>query len=121
MLRVEVSMSNSLGQRIHGLRGEARDAAIGEVVLRWKSSGASKSSFCKAEGIATVTLGRWLRRLEVVKAVDPKPVLVEVGRREGRVPDGYAVSLPSGVEIRVPTGFRDEDLIRLLGVLTTAC
>ena len=121
MLTLEVSMSDSLGQRIQRLRGEERDAAIREVVSRWKVSGSSKVAFCKAEGIATVTLGRWLRRLEVERAVEHAPVLVEVGRREGPVRDAYEVVLPGGAQVHVPAGFRSEDLSRLLGVLTAAC
>ena len=121
MLPAEVSMSDSLGRRIRGLRGEERTAAIEEVVSRWRASGSSKVSFCKAEGIATVTLGRWLRKLEAGKAAVRAPVLVEVGRRERRVRDGYELVLPGGVEVRVPTGFSDEDLARLLRVLVATC
>ncbi len=121
MLTLEVSMSDGLGKRIQRLRGEERETAIREVVSRWRSSGSSKVAFCKAEGIATVTLTRWLRRLEVVRGVDRAPVLVEVGRREDPVRDAYEVILSGGAQVRVPAGFRAEDLSRLLGVLTAAC
>lgn len=121
MLTPEVSMSDSLGKRIWRLRGEERTAAIEEVVSRWRASGASKASFCKAEGIATVTLGRWLRKLDAQSAVERTPVLVEVGRHERPVREGYEVVLPGGVEVRVPSGFGAEDLSRLLRVLIATC
>jgi hypothetical protein len=121
MLPPEVSMSDGLGKRIQRLRGAERAAAIDEVIARWRASGTSKASFCREAGIATVTLGRWLRKLEVERAVERSPVLVEVGRRERPVRDGYEVVLPGGVEVRVPAGFSDEDLARLLRVLVTAC
>jgi hypothetical protein len=68
-----------------------------------------------------VTLGRWLARVEVKKAVERAPVLVEVSRHEGAARDDYEVVLPGGARVRVPAGFRAEDLSRLLGVLTAAC
>ena len=114
-------MSDSLGQRIQRLRGAERDAAIEEVVSRWRSSDSSKVAFCKAEGIATVTLGRWLRKGQAEEAAERAPVLVEVGRRERPVLGEYEVVLPSGVEVRVPAGFGDEDLARLLRALIATC
>ena len=115
-------MSESLGNRMKALRGEARLAAIGEVVSQWRASGKSQTAFCGEVGIATVTLGRWLRRLEVARA--PKvsePVLVEVGVHESPGGDGYEVLLPGRATGRVPANFREGDLARLLGVLSAAC
>jgi predicted DNA-binding transcriptional regulator AlpA len=33
---------------------------VGEVLARWRAAGTSKAAFCRAEGIASVTLSRWL-------------------------------------------------------------
>ena len=112
----------SLGKRMQGLRGEARLGAIGEVVSRWRESGKSQAAFCREVGIATVTLGRWLRKLEVAKARKPsEPVLVELGVHENDGDDAFEVMLADGIWIRVPVGFRDSELSRLLGVLSSAC
>jgi len=103
------------------LRGAERQAALRDVVARWRASGKSQTAFCREAGIATVTLTRWLRRLEGEKAVERGPVLVEVGRRAGPVRDAYEVTLPGGTRVRVPVDFRREDLVRLLGVLSATC
>ena len=115
-------MSDSLGKRIQRLRGTARVDAIREVVSRWEASRSSRVSFCKAEGIATVTLGRWIRELQTGESRRRKrPVLVEVGLHGGVSAASYEVVLPVGVTVRVPVGFREEDLIKLLGVVASAC
>ena len=111
----------SLGERMQRLRGAARLAAIGEVVSQWRASGQSQTAFCREAGIATVTLGRWLRRLESAKAADSAdPVLVEIGVRKGTgIHDGYQVVLPGGAHVRVPADFREQDLTRLLRALSS--
>ena len=112
----------SLGKRMQTLRGEARLAAIGEVVARWRESGQSQAAFCREVGIATVTLGRWVRQLEAAKAPkSSEPVLVELGVHENGADDAFEVMLADGVWIRVPAGFRDSELTRLLGVLSSSC
>ena len=114
-------MSESLGKRMRGLRGEARLTAIRDVVSQWRASGQSQAAFCREVGIATVTLGRWLRRLEV-EGRGGAPVLVEVDLPDhGGNGDGYEVVLESGIWVGIPAGFRGDDLSRLLRVLTEAC
>ncbi len=115
-------MSESLGKRMQGLRGEARLTAIGEVVAQWRASGKSQTAFCREAGMAPVTLSRWLRKLEAHK--QPKeqaPVLVELGVDDAEDREGYEVMLPDGTWLRVPVDFRETDLARLLGVLSSAC
>jgi hypothetical protein len=118
-----MSDAERLGQRMRGLRGEARLKAIGEVVSRWRASGRSQAAFCSEIGIATVTLGRWLRRLEAARAPrDPgEPVLVEIGKAQRDGEGAFEVVLPAGTRVRVPVDFRAGDLSRLLGVLSSAC
>ncbi len=114
-------MSESLGKRMRGLRGDARLTAIRDVVSQWRATGQSQAAFCREVGIATVTLGRWLRRLEVERK-SGEPVLVEVDLPDPRGNgDGYEVVLESGIWVGIPAGFRDDDLARLLRALTTAC
>jgi len=112
----------SLGRRMQGLRGDARLAAIGEIVSQWRESGRSQAAFSREIGIAPVTLGRWIRRLEAAKAPAPKgPVLVELGVRESPGDAAFEVVLTDGIRLLVPAGFRDGDLTRLLGVLSSSC
>ena len=111
-----------LGMRMRGLRGETRLEAIGGVVARWRESGKSRAAFCREVGIATVTLGRWVRQLEAARAAGSnEPVFVEVDIPEPPDRDLFEVVLPSGSRVRVPAGFREEDLARLLGVLSAPC
>jgi transcriptional regulator with XRE-family HTH domain len=122
-MQQEAVAGEGLGTRIRALRGAARISAIREVVSQWRSSGKSQASFCRETGIATVTLARWLRQLEAHKPPSEQaPVLVEVGSAAGREPDdAYEVVLRGGTWLRVPAGFRDADLGRLLAVLSSAC
>jgi hypothetical protein len=108
------------GRQVQRLRGEARERAVREVLARWGASELSQAAFCRREGIASVTLSRWLaefgsasrRRSGAAGFVE---ALVRVGAR-----GGFEVLLPSGVRVQVPAGFDGDDLTRLLGVLS-AC
>lgn len=114
--------SGSLGRRIRALRGDARLAAISEVVSQWRESGKSQASYCRDVGIASVTLGRWLRQVEAAKASDvDEPVLVELGAHAIASESIFEVVLPAGVRLRVPAGFRDGDLTRLLSIISASC
>jgi len=116
------SAVGSLGHRIRGLRGETRLDAIKEVVARWRASGKSRTAFCREVGIATVTLARWIRRLDASQAEAPSgPVLVEIDVQKHHGRDPFEVVLSNGTRVRVPAGFVEEELARLLGVLAAAC
>jgi len=97
-----MSDTSNLGKRMRALRGEARLVAIGEVVSQWRTSGRSQAAFCRDVGIATVTLGRWLRQLEANRKPPAKsPVFVELGVADAADQDGYEVVLPGGTRLRV--------------------
>lgn len=110
-----------LARRMQGLRGEARLEALGEVVAQWRASGKSRAAFCREVGIAAVTLSRWLRKVDSNRAAEATPVFVEVGTHEPRNRDIFEVQLSNGTRVRVPAGFVEGDLVRLLGVLATVC
>lgn len=115
-------MSESLGKRIHGLRGAARLTAIGEVVSQWRASGTSRAAFCREVGIAPVTLGRWIGRLEAANGEQGTgPVFVELDAPRRRAAEPFEIVLSSGSIVRVPAGFAGDDLSRLLDVLSTTC
>jgi len=109
--------------RFQGLRGEARARAVGEVLARWRVATSSKAAFCRAEGIASVTLSRWLAEFGVPPAgPDTAPtrfVDVVLGSRGPASPPPFAVTLRSGVRVRIPAGFDHGDLARLLSALAS--
>ena len=74
-----------------------------------------------AYGIATVTLTRWVRQLDASRASEAAPVLVEVGTHERPDRDVFEVVLAKGTRVRVPAGFAEADLARLLDVVIAAC
>jgi len=121
---LEVGMQTSdRGKRIQRLRGEARERAVREILARWDASDLSKAAFCRREGIASVTLTRWLRRFGSGSRQPRgrRGVFVEVRPAQVTRAVGFEVALPGGVTLRVPLGFEDADLSRLLQVLRPTC
>jgi len=115
-------MAKSLGARMHALRGEARVKALGEIVAAWRASGKSQGAFSREVGVASVTLGRWSREVEVDNQVEHQaPVFVKLGSDDDEQREGYEVRLSGGTHVRVPAGFREPDLVRLLRVLSSTC
>jgi hypothetical protein len=93
------------------------------VLARWGASSEGKGAFCRREGIASVTLTRWLRRFGSGSRQPRgrRGVFVEVRPAEVTRAAGFEVALPGGVTVRVPVGFEDADLSRLLQVLRPTC
>lgn len=84
--------------------------------------GASRAAFCREVGIAPVTLGRWIGRLEAANGEQGTgPVFVELDARRRRAAEPFEIVLSSGSIVRVPAGFAGDDLSRLLDVLSTTC
>lgn len=107
---------------MRSLRGEVRLKAIREVVVAWRASEKSQAAFSRGLGVASVTLGRWAREVEPSSSVEHEaPVFVELGSGADDDRDGYEVRLPGGTHVRVPAGFREPDLVRLLRVLSSTC
>lgn len=107
--------------RTQRLRGEARARAAREMLTRWSASELSKAAFCRREGIASVTLTRWLAEFgasagRVRRQEPPRFVEALVG---GPAPGGFEILLPSGVRVQVPAGFDAGDLARIVGVLSS--
>jgi hypothetical protein len=97
---------SSRGEEFRRLRGAARERAARVILARWEGSELSKAAFCRQEGIASVTLTRWLTEFG---AGAKRPTTSGPGFVEA-VWSGVAdavleVVLPTGVRVRVPRGF----------------
>ena len=103
----------SLGVRVRRLRGEARRREIERVVALWRSSGSSQSRFCAEQGISTQTLRRWRTSLDV-EAQRSKPAFIEV--KAPRAEMMYEIVLASGACVRIPAGFDEGEVTRLLRI-----
>lgn len=112
----------SLGRRVKALRGEARQKEIAAIVSEHEASHLSAAAFCELKGIARVTLGRWKQELRAAsrRQAGSSPQFVEV-RTSPRAATGYEVTLPGGASLRVPSGFDEAELGRLLSVLRATC
>jgi hypothetical protein len=96
-------------------RAEAADL-LGE----WQASGARMSDWCRARGLNWYSLNAYRGR--GVVPVDPEPQFVELTLATPPVmtaPGRYHVRL-DGIEVEVDDNFREDTLVRLLGVLA-AC
>ena len=108
-------MSNeSLGRRVGHLRGEARRCEIERVLLLWEGADQSGVHFCREQGISTQTLRRWLEEFggRARRKRSATPAFIEV--QAPHADHLYEIVLPSGASVRVPAGFDDTDLARLL-------
>ena len=87
------------------------------LLVEWRASGASRTAFCKAQGISWKTLGDWSARLDAPDSTVPTSFAdVEV------VPDPAAWPLVlelagSGHRVHVPPAFDVASLRRLVGAL----
>jgi hypothetical protein len=95
---------------------------------RWAKSGLGPGDFAKQEGVSVSTLYRWARRLalgpvrrgrgrpRVQPSVIPVVVKPDASPLLGPTPQ-LEVLLRSGDVIRVPRGFDDDTLVRVVRVL----
>ena len=92
----------------------------GVVLERLSASGLSVREFAEAEGLDPQRLYRWRAQIGVASA----PAFVEIARTPSSTPR-VEVVLGSGHVVRVPDGFSEETLRRVMAVLaeerTRAC
>ena len=108
------------GRMIRPLRGSERERAVREVLSRWREGGGTKVAFCRREGIACVTLARWLREFPARRG-DPagsRPRFVEAVLPL-TPPAPFEVVLATGQRVCVPHGFDEQDLARLVRALSS--
>jgi len=104
-----------------------------EHIHSWEGSGQTQTAFCRERGLSVSAFGWWkgeLKRRQALKGTEEGRlgtgslfVPVHVGAPDFRFEAGERVEvvLPSGHVLRVPTGFEDASLIRLLDVLESRC
>ena len=106
------------------------------VLEDWRASGLSRAAFCRRRGINYHTLGQWKSRIEAHAtrsrgATQGTSEFVEVNlptsgsssqkNRDRNVRENdYEIVLTSGRSVRVPPGFEEADLTRLIRV-TESC
>ena len=106
------------GRVIGKLRGAVRESAVREVISRWRAWDGSKADFCRREGISPISLGRWLAEFPAPRAgaALAPPRFVEAVL-DDLAPQPFEVLLPTGARVRVPPGFDETELRRLLTVV----
>ena len=100
-------------------------------VDRWKASGLSGPAFAAQLGCSAQSLYAWRDRLSVDTprledngSTDVSPLTLDSFaevRPEGFVfsKEGFEMTLPSGVQVRVPVDFDSEALLKLIRILET--
>ena len=88
------------------------------------SSGLSMAEYAHELGVAPATLHQWKRRLSADDEAEfetPRSTdLIEVEMADAMPDDSgapFVVRLGGGRQVEVPTWYRDEDLLRLVGLL----
>lgn len=88
------------------------------VLARWKRSGLSVRTFCRAEGLNQGTFYWWRRELK--RRDQPKPAFLPVRILPERVESssgGIEVVLANGRSVRVRAGFDPQTLVRVVELL----
>ena len=99
------------------------------VFARFEESGLTLRAFGRREGVSYTTLQYWRRKFrdeaeEVRGRSEGKPVWARVDVVPDPVPDevrstGFDVWLANGVTLEVPHDFDEDELRRLVGVLSS--
>ena len=89
-----------------------------DAVEQWEGSGLSIARYCRREGLALSTFTLWKRRLASDGRSSLIPVEVVIDD-QGMSNVPFEVVLRSGHVVRVPPGFDDASLSRLVAILET--
>jgi hypothetical protein len=101
---------------------------VAAILERYRASGRTQRAFAEAEGVPLSTLTFWLGRRGQVERAGKAPGsrLVAVRLRAeaaplAEPPEGFELTLPHGIEVRVPASFAEEALRRLLRACGISC
>jgi|SRR5271166_3475780 len=98
--------------------GGSREPYWRMVLTRWKRSGLSVRTFCRAEGLHQGTFYWWRRELK--RRDQPKPAFLPVRILHERAEPsrgGIEVVLANGRLVRVGAGFDPQTLVRVVELL----
>jgi hypothetical protein len=97
----------------------SREGFYRELLIEQAGSGLSLRSFAESKGIKPATFYVWSRRLRIrERAVSSGPAMLPVHVLPRPPSRGcFEVTLVSGRELRVPSGFDEGELARLVAVL----
>ena len=106
------------------------------VLRQWQASGMNRAAFCRLRDISYHTLSRWKGRIDAGRGDDAprkRPPFVEVqvpaeacstshssmGHSSSGVEctGAYEIALAGGRLLRIPPGFDDRDVARLIAVV----
>lgn len=123
-------MRNTRSENKAGSRRQRSAAEADGILGRYAESGLTQRVFAREAGIGVSTLQYWLRRKARMgmkghrrKAGSPQTLskvsLLEVelageARGERRAREGYEIAWAEGMRLRVPSGFQEEEVRRLL-------
>jgi transposase-like protein len=96
------------------------------VLEQWRASEMSRAAFCRRQGINYHTLSQWKSRIEADRggrskrngnAQARRPRFVEVTVPTASAPAAaYEITLAGGRSLKVPPGFDESDVARLIAV-----
>jgi transposase len=98
--------------------GGSREPYWRMVLARWKRSGLSVRTFCRAEGLNQGTFYWWRRELN--RRDQPQPAFLPVRilpERAEPCSGGIEVVLANGRSVRVGAGFDPQTLVRVVELL----
>jgi transposase-like protein len=130
-------MRNTRSENKAGSRRRRSAVEADEILERYAESGLTQRVFAREAGIGVSTLQYWLRRKAQMgmkghrrKTGSPQALskvsLLEVElagevrgevRGERRVREGYEIEWAEGMRLRLPSGFREEEVRRLLWMI----
>ena len=98
---------------------------IRQLLDQYEVSGVTQREFAARSGVAYSTFTSWLRKARALASVAPSPQWIEappVCQTPGPASNGgFVLEWPQGLRLRVPVGFDDADLGRLLERIATSC
>ncbi len=107
------------GTRQIAKRGYWRESDARALIEAWRSSGETLTRFAQRNGVERGRLTRWSKRLEGTAPMVLHPVRLVADSSTASNGDGpIEIQLAAGRCVRVPQGFRSDDLRRVLLVLT---
>ncbi len=104
-------------------RRTGAEARWRRLVAEQELSGQTPAEFAARRGFKAATLYWWRSRLKRVERTMPKIVPIEVvcQTHGGASETVFELELRGGRVLRVPHGFDERELARLIGVLERAC